>query len=234
MFAYVVTDVLGINKYIYANSNPIIYKDPNGRAAKKKRKAIIIYDKKDFKYEAPLEKEAYLTRKDTRQQLTKDDIYLVPISSAKQFKKCWNNECKTADYVTLILHSGPNAIGVGNDAVANNKYVAAKDIKKVIRIKNLKKINLVELRLYCCSAGHKDYKNNVARTFRKYNNIKQIYACDGGVSFSTRVKYVKDKYSYLYREVGYLEPRLSRNQSGFYSHAKNKKRKPSGFYYIYN
>ena len=41
------------------------------------------------------------------------------------------------------------------------------NIKKVVRIKKLKHIKLKELRLFCCNAGLKDEKNNVARTFKK-------------------------------------------------------------------
>lgn len=159
---------------------------------------------------------------------------LIAIKRAKGFKKAWKNDCSVADYVTVIMHSGANSIGVSNDAIANDKYVKKENIKKVVRIKKLKHIKLKELRLFCCNAGLKDEKNNVARTFKKYNNINKIYTCDGSVSFSGVILKHITRYPDYY--IFGIRARLAYNQKGFYNalnYIGAKKRKPTGFYWIY-
>ena len=79
-----------------------------------------------------------------------------------------------------------------------------------------------------------DEKNNVARTFKKYNNINKIYACDGSVSFSGVILKHITRYPDYY--IFGIRARLAYNQKGFYkalNYTGAKKRKPTGFYWIY-
>ena len=48
MYEFDANNVFEHNKYIYAYCNPIGFKDPSGKAPKKKYKVIVLYDKDNF------------------------------------------------------------------------------------------------------------------------------------------------------------------------------------------
>jgi RHS repeat-associated protein len=217
------------NLYIYCTGDPVNKIDSSGMAASKKEKIVIIYDKNNFSRQAKDEKK-YLVKKWGKSYT----VIECPIQNAQEFKRVWNWYADGALYVSIIMHGGPNALGIGDDAVANcSLQIKDEDYTNIVRISHIKKAHIGLLRLLSCNAGHKDVKGNLMYTFKKLHYITSVYACDGSVSFYSGIK--KNNYS----------PRLATNQYGFYKFAKELasyekvgacywlcKRQPTGFYYL--
>ena len=60
MYEFDANNVFEHNKYIYAYCNPIGFKDPSGKAPKKKYKVIVLYDKDNFWGQADSERNNFI------------------------------------------------------------------------------------------------------------------------------------------------------------------------------
>lgn len=142
------------------------------------------------------------------------------VESVKEFKEKWKKYCSNVGTVVIIAHGGPNAIGIGNQVLANekfyNKYKDTDKYEKIYKITGLKKAKIKKLKIYSCCAGHLDYNNSVSKTFYKHNYIGLVYSCDGNVSFYkwNAVPYGKVP-NIVVVFVKIYQPRLSTNQKNF-------------------
>ena len=187
----------GNNWYVYANNNPVMYIDPWGL------ESYILYIPE-------FEREAYEDRQDLIDMgVAEDEIIMVPVNSAKDFKNGWNNmgyvldengnrtmdedgnylTYDSIDYVILGMHGNPNSLGSG-DRDSNKWSFGVNDIK-FLEEKNITQNVLI----LACYAGHLDYKEtNPAALLAKKVNGALVIANDGKVSARTPDGFYKSEY----------------------------------------
>jgi len=160
----------GLNWYVYANSNPVLYIDPNGLDA-------YIY------YLPEWEIEALADQKELMKQynLAESQVHLIVLNEKSDLTTGWNamgtdaaGNAVTIDAVIINTHASPNSLS-GFGGIFGVSF-SIKDISK------LDNKDIGVLLIYGCNAGHTDYKdNNVAAAFAKKVNGAPVLASDGTV-----------------------------------------------------
>ena len=206
------SNAITLNRFAYANGNPVSFVDPFGLSAERdvdsdenheetisQNIILVLYDPYELEPAANGEK-AYLKK-------TYNDakIVMVPIYSKDEFIETWN---KYADSpivgISLIFHGSPIHIYPQENFFTED-------------VNELESMDADFMRLLSCNGGHKDVENNIAKAFKSNNNIDELYAMDGSLSFYPRNWYL------VGHDLSKYEPRLAYKQNRFYEYAKEVK-----------
>ena len=174
----------GVNWYSYCGGNPVNFIDPWGL------ESYIIYLPE-------FEREAYADKQDLVDMgVREDEIIMVQVDSAAQFKKGWNNmgyildedgnrttdedgnylTYSSIDYVIINTHGDP--LSIGTKELRNGGWNFGLDDIKKLDNKDI----TGNLLLLGCNTGHLDAEINPARSFAKKVNGALVIASDGSVS----------------------------------------------------
>ena len=221
-----ISNAATLNRYAYANGNPVSNIDPFGLSAERGDSnqgqfILVLYDPEEFSMQAEDESK-YL------KSLYSNEVLKIAISSKEEFFNVWKKYSDNAKGMSLIFHGSPKHIWVGENLMSDD-------------VQELAKAKMSFLRLLSCNGGHKDVEDNIANAFKANHNISSLYAMDGNLSFYPRNWYL---IGHDYSKYG---PRLSFWQSGFKKYASyerqfvdpnvgtgyiNVKRQPTGFYLV--
>lgn len=114
-------------------------------------------------------------------------VHMIYVEFPGDFVAGWNGmgtvggKNVSIDYVEINLHGGPyNIQATHNTLDANGK------IKREYRNINLSKLDSKEIgviMLLSCNGGHLDYNNNVALQLLRRNDVQNVIASDGTVTY---------------------------------------------------
>ena len=225
-----ISNAVTLNRFAYANGNPVSFVDPFGLSVEKENAEeypllLVLYEPSDFFRQAQDEREYLMSTYNST------NVLMIPISNKQEFFDAWEQAVSdNVQGISLIVHGGPKHIYPNENIMADE-------------IKDLEKIELNFLRLLSCNGGHKDVQNNIANAFKSNHDISELYAMDGSLSFYPRTWYVID-YDY-----SKYNPRLAFKQDRFYKYASEEtlifrpnadveainirvKRQPTGLYLV--
>ena len=225
-----ISNAITLNRFAYANGNPVSNVDPFGLSSDEGRGStntqnqlmLVLYDPEAFSRQAEDE------RKYLMSTYQSEDVITIPIYSKQEFFDVWEQYANSIKGLSLIFHGSPKHIWVGENLMTDD-------------VKNLEKIELNFLRLLSCNGGHKDVENNIANAFKSSQDISSLYAMDGNLSFYPRNWYL------IGHDYSRYKPRLSFSQGGFEKYATevrqfvgpnvgtgyiSVKRKPDGLYLV--
>jgi len=175
----------GLNFYTYANCNPILFIDPWGLEA-----YYIFYNDIDDEDNGCLIDRALKEFRDlVKSGVNPDDIYIMMITSEKQFFEEWakmSNGDNPILGVSLYFHSNPRAIIINSStgqAIVTQMYVNDTGDTSHRMISNLAQKNIVEIDLYGCNTAHLDYYDrNVAYELLYYQpQVRRVVGWDGSM-----------------------------------------------------
>jgi RHS repeat-associated protein len=156
----------GLNWYTYANSNPVLYIDPNGLDA-------YIFYLPEWKNEALDDQKRLMEY----YGLSESEVILIELNSEADLTNGWNSmgtntagDTVSIDAVIINTHANPEALN-GSFGYFDASDIAALDNKDV-----------GTLILYGCNAGHLNYQGtNPASQFAEKVNGAPVLASDGTV-----------------------------------------------------
>lgn len=156
--------VHGFNLFTYCGNNPIMFIDPTGYA----RIYVIYYNNPGSGFYDQAMNSPYYNSKNK-------NVYMIGVTSNKDFINAWNSMRGTIESVFLYLHGGTGMLcfkgeSLGFSGRPNFSKLNSKKVKRAVY-------------LFSCKGGAGSEGNNVAWMFAKLTNTN-VYACTGGVSYS--------------------------------------------------
>jgi len=156
------------------------------------------------------------------------DAILIPVTSEKEFAKYWSEMGKNGEkvqYVGLYFHSNPHNLFINTD---NDEYITSFESgyargdsgPEAMTINSLDKKTIENLYLYSCNSGNLSHlDDNLAVSFLKNQDVKNVYAWDGGMKWSRDGQYTRLAYDQEYFDswLNEGEKRKASGMSRFYN-----------------
>lgn len=189
--------------------------DPDGRDD------YIFYNFDDFHNQASREYEKLVAERGGDE----NKVHLISCRTSEQFAKDWSNMVDP-DTVVLIFHGNETGITLNYDGPESerngfltcNSSGFTKNGNYALRITDLEKKTITQLKLYSCQSGNVNESSNLAISFMNSMTIGSVIASDGNLSFT-------DNWDPRISNEGYQEykEKYKNNPQGLVEYTWNKK-----------
>ena len=198
----------GVNWYVYAGNNPIVFTDPNGLD-------IYYFVNKQFAREADWNKNYLMYVQD-------EPVHILITDTRDEFIAQWNAMGSWAgkdvevSLVVINMHGSPGSLSPHPDG--STGIITANDVDDGTLVPKY----IGNILILGCNSGHFDHKyDSVANRLLVHNAVKSVIASDGTVSSRTLIGNYKSKGDKTFKKYT-TTTNEDRKNKGFIKYTKNK------------